>query len=243
VPQPPSRVARRARCAATTTASGDRAQLVAPAGLAAPAGRPRLDGTLYRRARRSRSARTSTRSTTRSSGARDPSATDGRRARRGLHFVVFNPTSDDFHRNRLAMDGSCPAGEARRSSRARRAGLQLDPRDDAPAELPRPAEAPPRLPLAELRRPRASGGCSLATHLAEERFRHGVPVLGHRLQLGGRLGQRDSTIRPPCNAAMRPEYGLGRRGPRPSARSALQARGRAGRAASALDVPEHVTRV
>src|SRR5207237_6033546 len=23
----------------------------------------------------------------------------------GLHFVVFNPTSDDFHRNRLAMDG------------------------------------------------------------------------------------------------------------------------------------------
>jgi hypothetical protein len=29
----------------------------------------------------------------------------------GLHFVVFNPTSDDFHRNRLAMDGVLPGGE------------------------------------------------------------------------------------------------------------------------------------
>jgi hypothetical protein len=28
----------------------------------------------------------------------------------GLHFVVFNPTSDDFHRNRLAMDGRLPDG-------------------------------------------------------------------------------------------------------------------------------------
>jgi hypothetical protein len=28
----------------------------------------------------------------------------------GLHFVVFNPTSDDFHRNRLAMDGHLPDG-------------------------------------------------------------------------------------------------------------------------------------
>ena len=26
----------------------------------------------------------------------------------GLHFLVFNPTSDDFHRNRLAMDGVLP---------------------------------------------------------------------------------------------------------------------------------------
>jgi hypothetical protein len=30
--------------------------------------------------------------------------------RAGLHFVVFNPTSDDFHRNRLAMDGVLPGG-------------------------------------------------------------------------------------------------------------------------------------
>ena len=28
----------------------------------------------------------------------------------GLHFVVFNPTSDDFRRNRLAMDGVMPDG-------------------------------------------------------------------------------------------------------------------------------------
>jgi hypothetical protein len=28
----------------------------------------------------------------------------------GIHFVVFNPTSDDFHRNRLAMDGVMPDG-------------------------------------------------------------------------------------------------------------------------------------
>jgi hypothetical protein len=28
----------------------------------------------------------------------------------GLHFVVFHPTSDDFHRNRLAMDGVMPDG-------------------------------------------------------------------------------------------------------------------------------------
>jgi hypothetical protein len=32
----------------------------------------------------------------------DPSA--------GVHFVVFNPSSDDFARNRLAMDGELPDG-------------------------------------------------------------------------------------------------------------------------------------
>jgi hypothetical protein len=30
--------------------------------------------------------------------------------RAGVHFVVFNPSSDDFHRNRLAMDGVMPDG-------------------------------------------------------------------------------------------------------------------------------------
>jgi hypothetical protein len=33
-----------------------------------------------------------------------------RAAAAGIHFVVFNPTSDDFHRNRLAMDGVLPDG-------------------------------------------------------------------------------------------------------------------------------------
>ena len=28
----------------------------------------------------------------------------------GVHFVVFNPTGDDFRRNRLAMDGVLPGG-------------------------------------------------------------------------------------------------------------------------------------
>jgi hypothetical protein len=28
----------------------------------------------------------------------------------GVHFVVFNPSSDDFHRNRMAMDGVLPDG-------------------------------------------------------------------------------------------------------------------------------------
>jgi hypothetical protein len=31
-------------------------------------------------------------------------------ARAGLHFISFNPTADDFHRNRLAMDGVLPDG-------------------------------------------------------------------------------------------------------------------------------------
>ena len=29
----------------------------------------------------------------------------------GLHFVVFNPTSDDFRRMRAAMDGALPSGK------------------------------------------------------------------------------------------------------------------------------------
>jgi hypothetical protein len=41
----------------------------------------------------------------------DP-ARDGQRDEpaAGLHFVVFTPTSDDFHRTRLAMDGIYPDG-------------------------------------------------------------------------------------------------------------------------------------
>jgi hypothetical protein len=34
----------------------------------------------------------------------------GEGAAAGVHFVVFNPSSDDFHRNRLAMDGVLPDG-------------------------------------------------------------------------------------------------------------------------------------
>jgi hypothetical protein len=42
----------------------------------------------------------------------------------GIHFVVFNPTSDDFHRNRLAMDGVLPDGTRLRfAPRARGQGI------------------------------------------------------------------------------------------------------------------------
>ena len=59
----------------------------------------------------------------------------------GLHFVVFNPSSDDFQRNRLAMDGILPDGTSVPFEPRSRAGLQLGAPDDAPAELPRAAAA------------------------------------------------------------------------------------------------------
>ena len=69
----------------------------------------------------------------------------------GVHFVVFNPSSDDFHRNRLAMDGVLPG---RRQDpvvpRARGQGFNSVLHDDAPPELPRPAARHRSFPLAEL---------------------------------------------------------------------------------------------
>jgi hypothetical protein len=41
----------------------------------------------------------------------------------GVHFVVFNPTADDFHRNRLAMDGVLPGGKIPFTPRAREQGF------------------------------------------------------------------------------------------------------------------------
>jgi len=41
----------------------------------------------------------------------------------GVHFVVFNPTGDDFHRNRLAMDGVLPGGKIPFAPRAREQGF------------------------------------------------------------------------------------------------------------------------
>jgi hypothetical protein len=41
----------------------------------------------------------------------------------GVHFVVFNPTGDDFHRNRLAMDGVLPGGKIPFEPRAREQGF------------------------------------------------------------------------------------------------------------------------
>jgi hypothetical protein len=41
----------------------------------------------------------------------------------GVHFVVFNPTADDFRRNRLAMDGVLPGGKIAFEPRAREQGF------------------------------------------------------------------------------------------------------------------------
>jgi hypothetical protein len=40
----------------------------------------------------------------------NPFFTSGAEPVAGLHFVVFNPSSDDFNRTRLAMDGVLPDG-------------------------------------------------------------------------------------------------------------------------------------
>ena len=41
----------------------------------------------------------------------------------GVHFVVFNPTGDDFRRNRLAMDGQLPGGKIAFTARDRNQGF------------------------------------------------------------------------------------------------------------------------
>ena len=43
--------------------------------------------------------------------------------RAGIHFLVFNPSSDDFNRNRLAMDGVLPSGNLGLEPRARTQGF------------------------------------------------------------------------------------------------------------------------
>ncbi len=48
---------------------------------------------------------------------------DRREPAAGVHFVVFNPSSDDFHRNRLAMDGVLPGGKIPIQPRARAQGF------------------------------------------------------------------------------------------------------------------------
>ena len=65
----------------------------------------------------------------------------------GVHFVVFNPTSDDFNRVRHAMDGVLPDGTTLAvPAPGRGPGLQQHPQDDPPPELPRPASRSPLVP-------------------------------------------------------------------------------------------------
>ena len=80
----------------------------------------------------------------RTDSSREPAA--------GLHFVVFNPSSDDFRRNRLAMDGVLPDGtvlpfEPRSRGQGFNAVLQTTHRQNFLV----PPRAHRSFPLAELR--------------------------------------------------------------------------------------------
>jgi hypothetical protein len=69
----------------------------------------------------------------------------------GVHFVVFNPTSDDFHRNRLAMDGVLPGGKIPLAPRARGQGFNSVLRTTHRQNFLVPPRAHRSFPLAELR--------------------------------------------------------------------------------------------
>jgi hypothetical protein len=69
----------------------------------------------------------------------------------GIHFVVFNPTSDDFHRNRLAMDGHFPDGKLPFRPRARGQGFNAVLRTTHRQNFLVPPRRHRSFPLAELR--------------------------------------------------------------------------------------------
>jgi hypothetical protein len=69
----------------------------------------------------------------------------------GVHFVVFNPSSDDFHRNRLAMDGVLPDGtRLRLPPRARGQGFNSILRTTHRQNFLVPPRRHRAFPLAEL---------------------------------------------------------------------------------------------
>ena len=71
--------------------------------------------------------------------------------RAGLHFVVFNPSSDDFHRNRLAMDGQLPDGtKLPLEARARQQGFNSILRTTHRQNFLVPPRRHRAFPLAEL---------------------------------------------------------------------------------------------
>jgi hypothetical protein len=71
--------------------------------------------------------------------------------RAGLHFVVFNPSSDDFHRNRLAMDGQLPDGtKLPLGARARQQGFNSILRTTHRQNFLVPPRRHRAFPLAEL---------------------------------------------------------------------------------------------
>jgi hypothetical protein len=71
--------------------------------------------------------------------------------RAGLHFVVFNPSSDDFDRNRLAMDGVLPDGtKLPLTARARQQGFNSILRTTHRQNFLVPPRRHRAFPLAEL---------------------------------------------------------------------------------------------
>jgi hypothetical protein len=71
--------------------------------------------------------------------------------RAGLHFVVFNPSSDDFNRNRLAMDGVLPDGtKLPLTARARQQGFNSILRTTHRQNFLVPPRRHRSFPLAEL---------------------------------------------------------------------------------------------
>jgi hypothetical protein len=68
----------------------------------------------------------------------------------GVHFVVFNPTSDDFHRNRLAMDGHLPSEKLPFAPRARGQGFNAVLRTTHRQNFLVPPRRHRSFPLAEL---------------------------------------------------------------------------------------------
>jgi hypothetical protein len=69
----------------------------------------------------------------------------------GVHFVVFNPTSDDFERGRLAMDGVLPGGTTLPlSQRSRGQGINSVLRTTHRQNFLVPPRARRSFPLAEL---------------------------------------------------------------------------------------------
>jgi hypothetical protein len=69
----------------------------------------------------------------------------------GVHFVVFNPTSDDFERGRLAMDGVLPGGTTLRfEPRSRGQGINSILRTTHRQNFLVPPRAHRSFPLAEL---------------------------------------------------------------------------------------------
>ncbi|MEI8105717.1 MAG: hypothetical protein WCH31_07735 [Actinomycetes bacterium] len=68
----------------------------------------------------------------------------------GVHFVVFNPSSDDFHRNRLAMDGVLPDGKIALPPRDRGQGFNSILRTTHRQNFIVPPRRHRSFPLAEL---------------------------------------------------------------------------------------------